>query len=435
MRIFITLILFIGIFLSQYSTAHSVPPLRGGLKFLDVNKNGLIEFDEFSPRIKKFLTKRFMRRFSIFDCDNDRALDFAEITIYGIHRCHTKTKLELQALKASQSKLSEEVRSFDLNNNGLIEFAANEINNKFVLWLTQNLWKKADCNKDGGLDTVELSNMGFGGCSHKKLAEVASSGEKTKPYLTFMVTPLGSGPFPVIIYSHGASGLGAEGSKNWAHRFVKLGFSVILVDHFTLRKHDKFDASTQSKILRTEVRWRKNDIVSVLKDIRKNKLLDSSRVTLMGMSRGGYVVLEGLLNKSIHNEAILNHPIKSAIMFYPSGSICFPGFFEFEPISKPLMIIFGSKDLFLPMCWRNLAPKLRSPTHRQIYKIYEGADHAFDVYSTRKKCKSFIAKGPAVNSFSELKLDQVYETCNQYNEKAFKQSLIDVKKFLINSSK
>ena len=432
----IIFILFFGIFLGQYSTAHSVPPLRGGLKSMDLNNNDIVEPGELNrPKIQNFLTRRFIRKFSNFDCNEDRALDIAEITIYGIDSCRTKTRSELQALRDNNSKFSGDVKSFDLNNNGFIELDENEINKNFVLWLTQNLWEKADCNKDGGIDRIELMNMGLGGCSHEKLAESVSSGEETKPYHTFMITPAGSGPFPVIIYSHGAGGLGAEESKNWARRWFKLGFSVILVDHFVLRDHDYSDPLKMAKILRTEVEWRKNDLVSILKDVRKNKVLDSSRVTLIGQSRGGYLVLEGLLNKSIHNNAILNHPIKSAIMFYPSQSICFPGFFEFKPVTKPLMILFGNKDIFLPMCWKNLAPKLRSPGHPQVIKIYEGANHLFDVYSTRRKCKSFSVPASIINSYSELKIGQTFETCNEYNERAHKNSIRDVKEFLNSNSK
>ena len=427
----IILILFSGICLGQYSTAHSAPPLRGGLKFLDLNNNNIVEGRELDrPKIQNFLTKRFKRKFSTFDCNTDGALDIAEISIYGIDRCQTKTSTELQELSDNKSKFSEDLKSFDLNNNGLIELSENEINEKFVLWLTKVLWEKADCNKDGGIDRIELINMGLGGCSHKKLVDSDSPGQETKPYHTFMLIPPGSGTFPVIIYSHGAGGLGAEESKNWAHRWLKLGFSVILVDHFVLRDHDYSDPLKMAKILKTEIEWRKRDLISILKDVRKNKFLDSSRVTLIGQSRGGYLVLEGLLNKNIQSNAILNHPIKSAILFYPSQSICFPGFFEFKPITKPLMILFGNKDIFLPMCWKNLAPKLRSPVHQQVIRIYEEADHLFDVYSTRTKCKTFSMPASVINSYNELKIGQTYETCNEYNERAHKKSIRDVKEFL-----
>ncbi len=143
-------------------------------------------------------------------------------------------------------------------------------------------------------------------------------------------------------------------------------------------------------------------------------------------------MLEGMLNKEIQSNAKLNHPIKAGVLFYPAGSICFPEFFEIRPIEKPLIILFGNKDLFLQMCWKNLVSKLKSPQHPQIYKIYEGANHAFDAYSTRIKCKTYTKSGSIQNPYSELKSQRTYETCNQYNKEAHKESIIDIEKFLIN---
>ena len=410
-------------FLTSCVTTQPPPPLGVRYQFLDTNENRLLEISDLSNHKENlnWLTKRFKRRINNFDCNKDGALDGAEMEIFGVHTCYSEKGAELRSLNTEKSPISDELKTFDINKNGLIEY--NEIRTEVVLWIHKKTWEKTDCDNNGGLDTIELGHAGMGGCSHKKLAKPKSPNTtKKKPYITFMDIPperYGSGLFPVIIYSHGRNGL--KGGFIWKHRFVNWGFATILVDHFTLREHNKINPPT-IEATRAEVEWRKEDLVSILQDVKNNSLLDSSRITLMGMSRGGYLVLEGLLNEDVLKRAELNNPIKTGVLFYPAGSSCWPGFFEFRPIEQPLIVLYGSNDPGLPMCWKNLLPKLKSSIHPQVVKIYKGAYHAFDGGSKRKTCTSYSDTGSMPNPYNDLKRGRTYKLCMQYNKEAHEKA-------------
>ena len=234
-------------------------------------------------------------------------------------------------------------------------------------------------------------------------------------YEKFIEMPQGSGPFPVIIYSHGKGGLGSA-QRTWSSRFVNWGFAAIFLDHYTLRNHYGTRAFGP-KIAKKDLEWRKEDLVSILKEVKKNNLFDNSRITLAGQSRGGDFVLEGVLNEDARNRAGLNHPIKTGVLFYPSGRICF-GSFEIEPIQRPLIVLYGSEDPGLSICWKNILPKLKHPNHPQVVKIYEGAHHAFDSDNFVGRCTKINVKGVK------------YDFCVRGDKGAFHQSVADLKAFL-----
>ena len=155
----------------------------------------------------------------------------------------------------------------------------------------------------------------------------------------------------------------------------------------------------------------------ILKEVKKNNLFDNSRITLAGQSRGGDFVLEGVLNEDARNRAGLNHPIKTGVLFYPSGRICF-GSFEIKPIQRPLIVLYGSEDPGLSICWKNLLPKLKHPNHPQVVKIYEGAHHAFDSDNFFGRCTEINVKGVK------------YDYCVRGDKGVFHQSVADLKAFL-----
>ena len=74
------------------------------------------------------------------------------------------------------------------------------------------------------LPTVQLAYRD-GSCS----SDISKDNENYTAHLTL---PEGSGPFPVVVLSHGRGG--AKGSYyNWGRQMTEWGFAAIAMDHYT----------------------------------------------------------------------------------------------------------------------------------------------------------------------------------------------------------
>jgi len=230
--------------------------------------------------------------------------------------------------------------------------------------------------------------------------------------------PQGAGPFPVIIYSHGSGGLG-NAPDTWKNIFLDSGFATIFIDHYTPRGYDKSPKGRSRWPL--NLKWRKEDLVSALKEVKADSRLDSSRITLAGGSAGANLPLIGVLNDDVREGAGLSDSIKAAILLYPSIAACVPrissDFFEIKPIELPLLYLVGSEDPLIRACWDDMLSDIKSSDHPQIIKIYQGAKHAFDVAKSPRPCRTYRFRGS-------------HEMCSVYDEKSFQKSVIDVKNFL-----
>ncbi len=237
-------------------------------------------------------------------------------------------------------------------------------------------------------------------------------------YKRIINVPQGSGPFPVIIYSHGSGGLGSA-PDTWKQVLVDSGFATIFIDHYTPRGFDRSPPGRSG--YRLNLKWRKEDLVSALKEVKADSRLDSSRITLVGASAGGNLPLIGVLNDDVREEAGLSDSIKAAILFYPSIWACVPRmsseFFEINPIELPVLYLVGSEDTLMRACWDDLLSDIKSSDHPQIIKVYEGAKHAFDVAKRPRPCRTIRYKG-------------IHELCSEFDEKTFQKSVIDVREFL-----
>ena len=234
-------------------------------------------------------------------------------------------------------------------------------------------------------------------------------------YKRIIELPQGSGPFPVVIYSHGSGGIGNY-PATWKRVLVNSGFATIFIDHYTPRGYDRSPVGRSGGKL--NLKWRKEDLVSALKEVKADRRLDSTRITLAGASAGGNLPLIGVLNDDVRKEAGLSHSIKAAILFYPSIWACVPRmsskFFEIKPIELPVLYLVGSEDSLIRACWDDLLSDIKSPHHPQIMKIYEGAKHAFDVAKRPRPCRTIRYKGK-------------HDLCSEFDVNAFQKSILDVK--------
>lgn len=234
-------------------------------------------------------------------------------------------------------------------------------------------------------------------------------------YHSNLSTPDGRGPFPVVILSHGRGGM-KPAYDSWAEKIVSWGFAALVVDHYFNREFG-FGKGYPRPFEAVDIR--KEDLVSALKEIKSNKKLDISRITLAGWSAGAGLVLSGIIDDGPRKKAGLEIPIKAAVLFYPHSWACSPrSNYPDGSANSHLLILYGSNDGGLT-CWKDRAIQLKSKMHSHIFKIYEGAYHIFDFsHASNKKCRTIRGRTP-------------YELCLLYHEEAHQKSIADLKAFLM----
>jgi dipeptidyl aminopeptidase/acylaminoacyl peptidase len=127
--------------------------------------------------------------------------------------------------------------------------------------------------------------------------------------------PKGDGPFPVLIYFHGAPGgrgieqlarwsAGATGGPVW-ERFLKEGFAVVVADYRNPKDLWAPVAADQVTYV--------DDGLAVVNYARRLPYADANRITLYGVSLGGSVVAHVLGRTKVHS-AILGAPAVRAVL-------------------------------------------------------------------------------------------------------------------------
>jgi dipeptidyl aminopeptidase/acylaminoacyl peptidase len=127
--------------------------------------------------------------------------------------------------------------------------------------------------------------------------------------------PKGDGPFPVLIYFHGAPGgrgieqlvewsSGSTGGPVW-ERFLKEGFAVVVADYRNPKDLWAPVAADQATYV--------DDGLAVVNYVRGLPYADAHRITLYGVSLGGSVVAHVLGRTKVHS-AILGAPAVRAVL-------------------------------------------------------------------------------------------------------------------------
>ncbi len=316
-------------------------------------------------------------------------------------------------------ELSDRAKPRDTNGDGMLQ--RDEAGGKAL-----SNFDTIDCDKNGGLSGYEIQNFFSGKGCPEKVAGSLPFGQKIdisgnqEEYSAALMLPEGTGPFPAVVISHGAGGAGIGYYDHWGKNVVKWGFAAIVMDHYRPRGYPPGRGNKRAST-KESFDWRRDDLISLLKMIKKDDRLDNSRVTLGGWSRGAGFVMHGISDPEVRKEAEFDAPIKSAILYYPQSTTIFRNFEG--KIDVPTIFITGDKDFiwWAPTHgWKNKLDEYRSPDHPFILKVYKGAYHAFDnpVYSS-KRCRT-LGEG---------------EHCMLYDEAAHKQSTGEIKAFLMKYAK
>ena len=146
----------------------------------------------------------------------------------------------------------------------------------------------------------------------------------SKSYEEEIFYPKGQGPFPVVILSHRKGGPAPPYYKKAASMSGN-GFVAIVLDHYSARGKygNKFKNFPE---VREGMRWRQEDIVDVLNNLKNKPKIDRKKVILAGWSAGAGIVLPIISNPNKINVPS-NISIAGAILTYPYTYGCY---FEIE---------------------------------------------------------------------------------------------------------
>lgn len=194
----------------------------------------------------------------------------------------------------------------------------------------------------------------------------------------YLIKPEGSGPFPAIVALHGCAGLWrGEGKlnpreKEWANRFVEIGYAVLFPDSFTNRGYPKGNCYENGTANEMHQRERPQDAYIALKWLQKQNYIQAQKIILLGWSNGGSSLLATLDETQNARPKDLKYDFIHGIAFYPG---CLQ--VTKNPIWKnivPITIFHGEND---DWCLASYCQILASQHGLSLY-LYADAYHDFD---------------------------------------------------------
>jgi dienelactone hydrolase len=212
----------------------------------------------------------------------------------------------------------------------------------------------------------------------------------------WLFRPQGPGPFPAIVALHGCNGLYGRGGgdlsrrhRDWAERWAKAGYVVLLPDSFTSRGVDQI-CSRRDRPIRP-ARERSADAYGALAYLQTLPFVRADRVALVGWSNGGSTVLA-----SVGADATARPPgdapdFRTAIAFYPGCNIALrdPSWL---PLAVPLHVLIGASDDWTPAApCRALAGRAADLGQPMNLTVYDGAYHDFDAPGLRLRLRRNVA--------------------------------------------
>jgi dienelactone hydrolase len=204
--------------------------------------------------------------------------------------------------------------------------------------------------------------------------------------------PAGPARVPAVVLLHGSAGIGAN-VDCWAYEVNAAGAAAFLVDSFTGRGiiETVTDQSQLGNLTMIVDAYRALDLLS------KHAAIDSSRIALMGFSKGGFATLYASLKRFHRMHRTPDIEFAAYVPFYAA---CNTTYLEDEQVSeRPLRIFHGAADNYVPIepCRKYVERLRRAGTDVQLTE-YPGAHHAFDnpLYSPHRSLPDAILTGHCV---------------------------------------
>jgi len=182
----------------------------------------------------------------------------------------------------------------------------------------------------------------------------------------------GSGRLPVVVTTHGSSGVGAN-IEPWVHTFNQTGISTFVIDSLTGRALTSV-STNQAQLGRLNYIV---DIYRSLEILAHHPRVDPERIVLMGFSRGGQAALYASLGRfhKLWNKSGVQ--LAGYIPFYPDCATTY--LTDTEVADRPIRIFHGTSDDYDPVAsCKAFVARLQDKKHDVVLTEYPDAPHGFD---------------------------------------------------------
>lgn len=179
---------------------------------------------------------------------------------------------------------------------------------------------------------------------------------------------------PAMIISHGSGGVRDVREGAYAREFNKLGVAGVVIDSFAPRGvastvRDQSTVGSYDMLV---------DAVGTLKAVARHPAIDSTRIGIIGFSKGGTVVVKSALRRYMKPLADDEVSFSLLIAMYPW---CGDQPLDFHPANgAPLYMLLGAEDRYVgtEVCGE-FGNKLAVQGGKVEIKVYPGAQHGWDV--------------------------------------------------------
>jgi dienelactone hydrolase len=181
----------------------------------------------------------------------------------------------------------------------------------------------------------------------------------------------GSGKLPVVVLIHGSGGMGPN-IEAWAGDLNAIGISTFALDGFTGRGLTSVNRD-QALLGRLAFTL---DAYRALEMLAKHPRVDTSRIALMGFSRGGQGTLFASLKRfhQMWNKSGIE--FAAYIPFYPD---CMTTYIQDTEVDKAIRIFHGTPDDYNPVATcRKYIERLKAAGRDVVLTEYPNAHHGFD---------------------------------------------------------
>jgi dienelactone hydrolase len=182
----------------------------------------------------------------------------------------------------------------------------------------------------------------------------------------------GKGKLPLVVLMHGSSGIGGN-VPFWVRELNAMGISTLTIDGMTGRGLAGV-GENQALIGRLNFII---DIYRSLEAVAKHPRIDTSKVALMGFSRGGQAALYASVQRFQKQWNKSGIDFAAYIPFYPDCATTYDG--DTDTGSAPIRIFHGAPDNYNPVasCKKFMA-RLKDAKRDIELTEYPNAQHGFD---------------------------------------------------------
>ena len=216
---------------------------------------------------------------------------------------------------------------------------------------------------------------------------VTIQGAKGRKFLTAIFRPSGVGPFPAVVVLHGAAGL-MDYYLSVAEDLARSGFVAVIGCYQagtaqTIGTELCADATPEAEWISDPASNCGKDLISFAGALEG---VDSKRIGIYGMSRGGHAALWAASTGASVQAVVVDAPAHAPLIAGPSAKTLV----VLDGLSAPLLMMHGTADRVIPADqsreYENAAKARGKPI---TVEYYEGAGHMVSIVGeTRQKARA-----------------------------------------------